>query len=336
MELPPALARHRRELELFLRSLLDRPAAPLLYRMARYHLGWEDEHGVPAASGGKGARPALCLLACEAAGGQWQSALPAAAAVELVHNFSLIHDDIQDQDRERHHRPAVWTVWGEAQAINAGDALLALARLALTRLDGQAHNAAFVAQAGRVLDEATLEMVEGQVMDLDLEGRPRVGLEEYFDMVGRKTGALFACALELGVLAAGADLAARESFRRLGRSLGVAFQVRDDILGVWGNEATTGKPTGADIARRKNSLPVVLAFGAAERSQADELRRVYAGGDVPGVLTTFERLSVRRKCEQLAAEKAADAMNLLDSLELSSPAAAEIREVTSFLLEGEV
>ena len=129
--MPPALARHGRDVEAFLRPLLDRPGAPLLYRMARYHLGWEDENGNPSDAGGKGLRAGLCLLACEASGGDWNAALPAAAAVELVHSFSLVHDDIQDRDRERHHRPAVWTVWGEAQAINAGDALLALARLAL-------------------------------------------------------------------------------------------------------------------------------------------------------------------------------------------------------------
>jgi geranylgeranyl diphosphate synthase type I len=157
VDVPLALTRHRRDVEAFLRTLLDRPGAPLLYRMARYHLGWEDERGDPSDAGGKGLRGGLCLLACEAAGGDWKAAIPAAAAVELVHSFSLVHDDIQDRDLKRHDRGTVWAVWGEAQAINAGDALLALARLALA---DQALSSDTLVRAARGLDEATLEMVE--------------------------------------------------------------------------------------------------------------------------------------------------------------------------------
>ena len=135
MQTAPPLARYRREVDQYLRSLISAQDPPLLYRMARYHLGWEDADGGPLQAEGKGLRPYLCLLTCEALGGARKTALPAAAAIELVHNFSLIHDDIQDRDAERHHRPTVWSVWGDAQAINAGDALLALARLALFRLE---------------------------------------------------------------------------------------------------------------------------------------------------------------------------------------------------------
>ena len=335
MELPPALARHRRDVEPFLRSLLDRPGAPLLYRMARYHLGWEDEHGEPADAPGKGVRPALCLLACEAAGGDRQAAVPAAAAVELVHAFSLIHDDIQDRDGERHHRPAVWTVWGEAQAINAGDALLALAHLALGELQDYGLSSDSVLQAVRRLDEATLEMVEGQVLDLQMEDREDADVREYLEMVSRKTGALFGCALELGALAARAAPEVRAAFGRLGATLGVAFQMRDDILGAWGDEAKTGKPAGADILRRKKSLPIVLAFELAEGGEADRLRGLCERRDVAGVLAAFEGLGVRAKCEELAAEKAAEAASMLASLELAPAAGAELREAARFLLERE-
>jgi geranylgeranyl diphosphate synthase type I len=285
-------------------------------------------------------RPALCLLACEAAGGDRQTAVPAAAAVELVHAFSLVHDDIQDRDRERHHRPAVWTVWGEAQAINAGDALLALAHLALGELRDGGLSPDSVLQAVRRLDEATLEMVEGQVLDLQMEDREDADVREYLDMVSRKTGALFGCALELGALAATAAPEVQAAFGRLGSALGVAFQMRDDMLGAWGDEAKTGKPAGADILRRKKSLPIVLAFEAAEGDEADRLRGLYEERDVAGVLAAFARLGVRAKCEELAAEKAAEAASTLASLELAQtgrpPAAgAELREAARFLLERE-
>src|SRR3989441_5346125 len=140
--------------------------------MIRYHLGWEDAEGRPQDVGGKGLRPTLCLLACEAAGGDWHRALPVAAAVELVHNFSLIHDDIQDRDSERHHRPTVWSIWGEAQAINAGDALLLLARLFILRLPDGGVSDSVALEAARMLDEGTLEMVEGQTLDLTFERSP--------------------------------------------------------------------------------------------------------------------------------------------------------------------
>ncbi len=144
--------------------------------MLRYHLGWEDAEGRPLRSeGGKALRPTLCLLACEAAGGDWRAALPAAAALELAHNFSLVHDDIPDRDPERRHRPAVWSVWGEAQAINAGDALLALSHLAVLKLVPKGVPAERALQAARVLDECTLEIVEGQALDISFEERLDVG-----------------------------------------------------------------------------------------------------------------------------------------------------------------
>ncbi|TMB98261.1 MAG: polyprenyl synthetase family protein, partial [Chloroflexi bacterium] len=274
MDLPAPLLRHRPEIESCLRSFLDRPATPELYRMLRYHLGWEDADGQPSSASGKLLRPSLCLLACEAAGGEPRRALPAAAAVELVHNFSLVHDDIQDRDRERHHRPTVWALWGEAQGINAGDALLSLARLALLRLHDEDVEAATVLEAGRVLDERTLEMVEGQVMDLAFEQAGQITVDDCLAMMEKKTSALFDCAVYLGVLAATGDRQAAEKAGAFGRQLGLAFQIRDDLLGIWGLQTRTGKPAGADIARRKKSLPVVFGL-AAGGEISDSIKSVY-------------------------------------------------------------
>ena len=332
MDVPPALARHRRDVEAFLRPLLDRPGAPQLYSMARYHLGWEDERGNSSDAGGKGLRGGLCFLACEAAGDGWRTAVPAAAAVELVHSFSLVHDDIQDRDRERHHRPAVWTVWGEAQAINAGDALLALARIALANGSFPAET---MVEAGRRLDEATLEMVEGQVLDLQFESCDYVNVEEYLDMVGRKTGALFGCALVLGAVVAGSRDEHLGQFERLGRTLGVAFQVRDDVLGIWGDPEKTGKVAGADLQRRKKSLPVLVALGGPA---GDVVRTAYSSdGDVAvePVVSAMEQAGVQEECRGLASQMQAEALRLIEQMELDGTAGGELADAVRFLMERE-
>lgn len=334
----PPLARYRREFDQYLRSLLSARDPPLLYRMARYHLGWEDAEGRPEEVGGKALRPALCLLACEALGGDWRQALPAAAGVELVHNFSLIHDDIQDGDRERHHRPTVWSVWGEAQAINAGDAMMALSRLAVLRLADSGLRLETVVEAVRVLDERTLEMVEGQTLDITFEERLDVDVPAYIAMIEKKSGALFDCALHLGALVAGADAAVVQQLGRNGRALGTAFQIRDDMLGVWGDESKTGKPLGADIRRRKKSLPVVYALQEATAGIRDELHRIYgkpglSGEEVARVLGHLDDLGAKDYCARLAAEWKGAALAELDRLDLEPAPASELRETAEFLLE---
>jgi len=338
MEVPAALARYRRDVDAFLRSFLDREECPQLYRMARYHLGWEDEAGRPVEKTGKGIRPGLLLLACEAAGGDWRRALPAAGAVELVHNFSLIHDDIQDRDRERHGRPTVWSVWGEAQAINAGDALLALARLALLRLHDEGLPPSTVVEAARALDQGTLEMVEGQVMDLAFEGADRIAQDEYMTMVSRKTGALFDCSLVIGSLAGGCEMPAAEALGRAGRLLGSAFQIRDDMLGIWGAESRTGKEPAADIRRRKKSLPVVYALNSGDEAVVECVEAAYrkpvlSDEDISMVLRALDSIGAQGYCAGIAEELAAQAMALLDDPLLGGMNTAEIRDTAGFLLE---
>jgi geranylgeranyl diphosphate synthase type I len=288
--------------------------------------------------GGKALRPTLCLLACEAAGGDWHAALPAAAALELVHNFSLVHDDIQDRDAERRHRPTVWAVWGEPQAINAGDALLTLGRLALLELRQEGIPPERVVEAARVLDQRTLEIVEGQALDLSFEDRLDVGEDAYLEMIEKKTGALFDCALRLGGLVGAGDPAVAEALGRCGRLLGVAFQVRDDMLGVWGAENRTGKLPAADIRNRKKSLPVVYALARAEGATAAELRRIYSQprlseADVSIVLGALESVRAQACCRAAAEERRERALAELDRADLRPAAAAELRQVADFLLE---
>ncbi len=329
---PAALARYRRELDNCLRSLVHAGHPPSLYRMLRYHMGWEDTEGAPSDNAGKALRPVLCLLACEAAGGDWRKALPVAAALELVHNFSLIHDDIQDRDAERRHRPTVWRLWGEAQAINAGDAMLTLARMAALRLAEQAPPAV-VLSAVRLLDERTLEMVEGQVLDIEFEERLDVDVDAYLEMISRKTGALFDAAFSLGALAAGRPPQDVETMGRCGRLSGIAFQVRDDVMGIWGAAAETGKQPAADIRRRKKTLPVLYAL---QESGGDDLRRIYGKpevdhADVATVMRVLDEVGAARYCWDLVEEKKAEAVALLDVLDLTPAAGQELRETTEYL-----
>jgi geranylgeranyl diphosphate synthase type I len=337
MQPTAALSRHREPLEAHLRSLLDAQQPPELQRMLRYHMGWVEADGSPASHTGKRLRPALCLLACEALGGDAGRALSLAAAVELVHNFSLIHDDVQDRDRKRHGRDTVWAIWGEAQAINAGDALLAIAHRAMASSVDAGLPANAAVRAAGLLAERTLEMVEGQVMDLDFEGRIDVSQEEYLAMVSRKTGALFDASLALGAVAAGASLAVIDAMGRGGRSLGIAFQARDDALGVWGDEGRTGKASGADIRRRKKSLPAVYAFAQADAGQREQLGRIYGRDDVSEtdvewVLQLMDAVGAQQYCAAVAGEHREAALRELDSTGIAPEGASELRQTADFLL----
>jgi len=235
-------------------SIGSLPAA--MRRIGGYHLGWWDRHGVPQESGGgKVLRPALVLAAARAAGGDTSGAIKAAAAVELTHNFTLLHDDVMDGDLTRRHRPTAWSVFGRDDAILAGDALQALA---IRLLVEDMHPAAV--RAAQRLTGCVIELCEGQHEDCAFEGRDEVTLEQCLAMAGAKTGALLGCACALGALYAGAADRVLEGLDAFGREVGLAFQLIDDVLGIWGDPAVTGKPVGADLAARKKSLPVVAAL----------------------------------------------------------------------------
>ncbi|MCK2244391.1 MULTISPECIES: polyprenyl synthetase family protein [unclassified Crossiella] len=235
-----------------------------------YHFGWSDEQGRPLkANNGKAVRPTLAMLAAEAVGGKAERAAGAGAAVELAHNYSLLHDDVMDQDPTRRHRPTAWTVYGVPAAILAGDALITLAGEALV-----ADGAPLAAEGVPRLDAALLRLIDGQAADMAFEGRTEVGLDECLTMVGDKTSALFALACELGALAAGAPPQQVWQLRQFGEHLGLAFQLNDDLLGIWGDPEITGKPVLADLRARKKSLPVVAALNAGNAA-ATRLAELY-------------------------------------------------------------
>jgi geranylgeranyl diphosphate synthase type I len=275
MGVPDVLARSRELTTPALARAIDR-LTPDIRLVASYHLGWCDPSGQPTdGQGGKGIRPALAMLSAEAAWADPAVAVPGAVALELVHNFSLIHDDIIDGDTERHHRPTVWSVWGVGSAIIAGDALEALAHQVL--LEGSSPH---VAAASAALAEATAAMISGQADDIAFENRRTVTVEECMAMSAAKTGALLGAATCIGAVLAGASPATVSALRDFGAHLGLAFQAVDDLLGIWGDPARTGKPAGNDLRQRKKSMPVVSALGAGGE-EADELLALVAGPE-PG------------------------------------------------------
>jgi geranylgeranyl diphosphate synthase type I len=251
------LARGRTLAMPVLRAAVDGLAHPM-DTVAAYHFGWIDAAGRPSdADGGKAVRPALALLSAEAAGAPPEVGVPGAVAVELVHNFSLLHDDLMDGDEQRRHRDTVWKVHGSAQAILVGDALFALAyEILLERGDAAAGRA-----AGR-LTTASRRLIDGQAQDISYEHRERVSVEECLVMEGNKTGALLACACAIGAVLGGADEETADALEAYGHHLGLAFQAVDDLLGIWGDPAATGKQTWSDLRQRKKSLPVVAALAA--------------------------------------------------------------------------
>ncbi|MBE0480442.1 MAG: polyprenyl synthetase family protein [Dehalococcoidia bacterium] len=338
MKKPQVFDRYRQAIDAELRSILDGYDLPL-YNMLRYHLGWVDEKGqAMQASTGKGLRPTLCLMACEANGANYEKALPAAAAIELLHNFSLIEDDIQDGDRERRHRPTVWSIWGKAQAINAATAMHVLANLAVYRLGRYGVPIQKQERAGTILHVSCLRMIEGQYLDLSFEKRSMISLEEYLDMISLKTARLIACALELGALLGTDDESCIQAFRDYGVNLGLAFQIRDDMLGIWGDENQTGKPAAGDIRRKKKSFPIVFAYNHSNGKAREELFSIYRRtevnqADVDRVLKILEETGVQEQAQQAAGVYRDRALANIEAMGLSPAADLGLRELTCFLVD---
>lgn len=251
------LNNYRAPIESALQTAIDR-LPETLGRVTRYHFGWCDADGNgSAAGGGKLLRPVLTLLSAAAVGGEASQALPGAVAVELVHNFSLLHDDVMDNDRMRRHRPTAWTVFGSATAILTGDALLSLAFEVLAESSHPSNS-----EAIRALSRTLGRVVHGQCLDLEFEGRAIVGVNECIDMVAGKTGALLGCACALGAILGNGASDQIMHLREFGEQLGLSFQIADDLLGIQGDPLKTGKPARSDLINRKKSLPVTAALNA--------------------------------------------------------------------------
>ena len=277
------------------RLVQDRdPSTHGLYEMVRYHLALDGS----GASGGKRMRPLLGLLAYASIAGDHRRALPGAAAVELGHNFSLVHDDIEDGDTERRHRPTLWKRHGIPQAINTGDTLFSLSRIALHRLTDLGFSDAKVLRLMRLYDETCLALCEGQYIDIATsESDALMSVDGYFDMIGRKTAALISASIEAGALLATDDENVIARYRGFGWALGLAFQLNDDLLGIWGTEQTTGKEP-SDVAHRKKTLPVIYAIEHAGPDDRASLLALYArpepsANEIAEIIAILERVGAR-------------------------------------------
>lgn len=339
VDLAAVFSRYRDGLDAALRDAIPSGSAvPEIYELLRYHLGWLDGELKPTRSrAGKMIRPTLCLLSCEAVGADYHRALPAAAALELLHNFSLIHDDVEDRGVERRGRPTVFARWGEPIAVNAGDALLILSELALARAAKAGLTAGETLAMLVGLNECCLRLTEGQHLDLRVEGNPALTRDEYFRLVSGKTAALLGGSARLGALSGSASPERADAFNRFGFNLGIGFQIQDDVLGIWGETKETGKPPAADVYGHKVTLPVIDALAAADPTTAGRIAAVYrasapSAADVAEVVHLLNGLGVREQAEAEAQMYVEQALRDLASADPLASVEAELVALTRSLL----
>lgn len=313
----------------------DNDTTPDLFLgMNHYHMGWVDEKMQPVqVHAGKQIRPLLLLLTNQAAGGDWRQAVPAAAAIELLHNFSLIHDDIEDASPTRRGRKTLWTIWGIEQAINAGDAMFAQAHIAMSRLLERGVPAEITVQALRRFDETCVHLTHGQYRDMDFETRDNVTADEYIEMITGKTAVLISLCTELGALIAGCDAQTVRHYAQFGLELGLAFQVKDDILGIWGDEAIIGKSASSDIATKKKTLPVLYGLG-----QSDALRQLYRqettdDAFVAAAIRLLDKSGAREYAKEKATYYSQSALGHLEAAQPNGAAYGTLNELADFLLK---
>ncbi|MFJ8476763.1 polyprenyl synthetase family protein [Kitasatospora sp. NPDC094011] len=333
---PAYLDRSRDAITPALRAVVDRLDRKTRHQAA-YHFGWVTASGVPAsADAGKAVRPALALLSAEAVGAAPEIALPGAIAVELVHNFSLVHDDLMDGDEERRHRHTVWKLWGASSAILTGDAMLALAQEVL--LESGLPTAA---PAALLLAQTTRHLIRGQVEDVSFEQRSHVAIEECIDMAAGKTGALLSASAAIGAVLAGAPKATVDALALYGEQVGLAFQLTDDVLGIWGDPAVTGKSAHSDLRARKKSLPVSYALNQGDTLSVELAAWLSAPGEpsegeLQRVVGLLSAVGSREWALAEAARRMALAEDALRGVELNADARGELLALGRFVVDREV
>jgi len=335
--LPRSFTSYRNAVQVELKKVID-SCPPALGHILRYHMGWQDERGHSCdRESGKFIRSTLCLLSCQAVGGNRWQVMPAAAAVELIHNFSLIHDDIEDASCERHHRPTIWKLWGQSQAINAGDAMFTLAYLALLELKEKGIAPEKVAVSAKMLSLACLELCEGQYRDVEYEDSLDITIEDYLDMAAKKTAALFAVSTSLGAYLSSDDSRLPDLFASFGKELGIAYQICDDISGIWGTEENSGKSAG-DISQRKKTLPIVYGLQNSNGEARKRLDRLYSqksieGKNIKEVTRILDKLGTRDYAENLAEQHYYKALAQLEATSLATSKQAPLKKIACFLLK---
>lgn len=330
------MQRYAADLDATMRSVvaLLSDDAPGFGVMARYAMGWVDENDQPYTQPtGKRTRPLFLLLCTEAAGGNWRQALPAAAAVELLHNFSLIHDDIQDDSPIRHGRPTVWKIWGNSNAINAGDALFSLAYCALEGLSRTGVAPETLVKIWRVFNKTNLELTRGQHLDMRFEKQDSVSVDDYISMITGKSAALLGACAQIGALIATGDEKIAEEYANFALNMGIAFQIRDDILGIWGDPDLTGKSIATDIISRKKSLPVLYALTKSKPLAEIYQREQLSEKDVTKAVAILDELGAQNYTQEMETRFYEKAIQALNQAEPEGKAAGGVRKFVDILFQ---
>lgn len=310
-----------------------------LYDMMQYHLGWLDEKLRKADQyRGKRFRPTICLLTYNSISGVYDKALPAAAAIELIHNFSLIHDDIEDMDEARRHKPTVWKLWGISQAINAGDGMHVMANIAALRLKEINVTDTKIVDVLSVINHTIMDLCEGQYLDMSFEKKLDITTEMYLDMVSRKTAALVEAAALVGAILATENEKIIEHFKKFGRNIGIAFQIVDDIIGIWEKTKDTGKPKASDIKNKKKTLPIIYAFEKSSKTEKKLLVEIYKkevldDRNVSNVLKILERVKAHEYSKNMARKFEDVALKELSKTEIKSESMKKLRMLAKFLVK---
>ena len=321
---------------------LDQPRTKQFHEMLTYHMGWTGE-GAGVEATGKRIRPLLVLLSSASFGLierkdekeidlYWLHAKSAAAAIELIHNFSLVHDDIQDNSDKRRGRNTVWVNWGAPMAINVGDALFVIANQAILDLS-EYYPAEVVIKAAGILNNSCLDLTRGQFLDMSYEERNDLGLDEYWPMVGGKTSALLAACTHIGALLGNASEAEQEAYRLFGWHLGLAFQVQDDILGIWGDELITGKSAASDLVEGKNSLPVLYGLGMQGKFAEKWAQGSITASEVKDVAMQLEIEGGKKYAEEISIKETQKALAYLDQANPRGEAGAAMHQLANMLLK---
>lgn len=309
-----------------------------LYDMMKYHLGWLDENFNEVKQyRGKRFRPTLCLLTYRALSGVYDKALPAAAAIELIHNFSLIHDDIEDMDEQRRHRPTVWKLWGIPHAINVGDGMHVLANLCALRLREINVTDKKIVDVLQILNETVMKLCEGQFLDMEYEKKPSITIDMYMDMIYRKTAALIEASTYIGAILATENQEIIEKFKLFGKNIGLAFQIIDDIIGIWEKEEKTGKPKASDIRNKKKTLPIIYSLEKASKEEKEFLKKVYKkegkakDGEIKRILEILENSGAKEFSVKIAKRYEKKALENLKATRIKNSSIEKLKILTKFI-----
>jgi geranylgeranyl diphosphate synthase, type I len=326
------------------RFFKNRPQVmPLFWEMVTHHFGWSADletlspDKVLSGMNGKRSRPLLTLLVAKALTGDYQVALPAALGIEIVHNFTLVHDDVMDKSLERRHRPTLWAKWGSSQAVNTGDGLYSLGIESVCDSMARGVSAERTVEAVRLLTDSCVATVEGQMLDIAFEQRLDVTSEEYITMIEHKSGILIACSTAMGALMAGASPEVQTSYRQFGRSIGIAFQIWDDYLGIWGEPETTGKSASSDIESRKKSYPILVALERAQGKSREKLLSIYqqdqvSAKDVKTVLDILGEVDAVAQTRQMLDVFFEEGLDALADTGIDNTSQERVRELSKFLV----